>query len=198
MALPGDTLMKRPAPDDFRDVAQGKNNRQLAEHYGTCNSNVSRWRGETGTPYVHPAPVMPDDFAARAPTMTYDEMRAIWEVSTGTIAKWLRACGVTSIRRPAQVAESRRVRVETKPKRAAHYGRPAPISAAVDGSYAGQAAHFLRRTYPNVYRMSILDKAALRARGIPDDGVNHFHVGGRGILPANDVIELAKAKGWAA
>ncbi|TZG24885.1 hypothetical protein [Sphingomonas montanisoli] len=186
-------------PADFAEVAVGKTNAEIAEHYGCGITIITRFRKEAGVVANPPsrARTLPDDFAAVAPGMTYAEMEQRWDVGSKLITRWCREVGVVSSGHRSTKPKAA-PRCAPPPRRSVHRGGPAPTMATADTSDAGMAASYLRRFYPNVYRMSVHPADELRARNVPDGGRNHFNVGGRGIIAANDLIELARAKGWAA
>lgn len=170
----------RHVPPEFTTFAPIETNAALAARFNASEPLISRWRRETATPA--PARVValkgpPPGFAAIVATMFRYQAAKHFGVGDTVLARWASETN-------ARFRPWRRFNPTIN---------AAPISGP-DVSVLGQAAHHLRRFFPNVYKAEILPP--LQRAKLPDHGKGMFIVGARGALPAAEVIALAKAKGF--
>lgn len=171
---------QRTLPPDFKLFAICETNDDLAVRYNASRTTISKWRRETGTVrprIVAPRIEMPSNFPILAPTMTRAEAIKRFKVSDNTLSRWLRETGTAF-----------------KPWLRFTSSLPLVKVPSGDVSLAGQAAHFLRRYYPNVYKAEILSDAIRKQ--LPQRGSGMFVVGNKGVMIAADVIALAMDKGF--
>lgn len=89
---------KRPLPDDFATVANGRSKEWACQHYKAGNDTVSRWFEEAGlkaqfkgTP---PRPI-PDDFTAVFPTLKNQfEVCSHYRASEKVVRRWMNEAGL--------------------------------------------------------------------------------------------------------
>jgi hypothetical protein len=171
-----------PIPADFLEYYPTHTNDECKAHWGCSRDTLLAWRQRCGVKIKSSSPkklAVPDDFLAVAPTLNLRQAIERWGFANNTIARMYDEAGIVPVK----------LRRSFGPSKAA-----IPLAHA-DASYAGQAAQFLRRTYPNVCRATIYPAGA--RRHLPDGGHDYYAVGGRGFLHVDEMIALAEAKGLA-
>ena len=212
---------RRARPDDFAKFALGKRFAEVRRHYKTGSVALSRWYAEAGlTPEAgfEDMPV-PEDFEAMASQMGIRGLSRHYKVPERTVRKWFDAKPEVRELWLAADAVRRKQKSEGRAKTAAS---PAPpfikerwpgcvlhAVGPIDGASA--AANYLRTRYPNVFRCDIVHSVGpsrtwgdvenfkRRDKGlapIPNNGRGFYYVAGVGVIPAEDVIALAKARGF--
>lgn len=181
--------MRRPMPADFPIRAAAMLNNDLERHYSAGYQTIIRWRQECGVA----APVIktqrapkfsrPDDFALVARSMTLTEAERHYDRPATTIRRWFAEVGIEP---------RRHVWKPTKPV----------IRAELDQNVHSLAAHHLRRFYPSVHRADIRLREHDRdtwgdERGLPDRGKGLYFVSGLGVIPAYEMIAIARDHGFA-
>lgn len=181
-------VIRRPArtgpPADLREMSEKLHRSGLAKHYDCRLSLIDRWLEQIGAVAASPPPAgaacglpVPDDFAARARTMTRAALARHYRRCDDTIDRWCKAAEV----RPAAAKAPR------------HQHRPTPQAPATDGTAVSAAAHHLRRHFV-VYRYDVRPLA--QRKHLPNQGVGLWFVAGKGVVPPEQLIELAKGKGF--
>jgi hypothetical protein len=171
-----------PIPADFGAIAPTLHHTALSRHYGVATTTVRRWLDELaiecaprpGTQAKFP---MPTEFAEVAPRLTRRQLGERYLVGPNVIAKWC-------------------IDAKVEPKPAQYWKRaavPALRVAPVELSVEAQAAQYLRRRLI-VYKCEILPPA--ERANLPNKGKGLYYVNGKGAIPAADMVELAKAKGF--
>ena len=174
-------------PDDLAQLCTTMHQSAIAQHFGVSPSTVRRWLDAKKLEAAPPPPSIPrrpipEDFAQVAPTMTRQQLRDHYRASEPTICRWVRETCVTT-RSPAPW---RRTRTSS-------YSGPRAAQPTSDGSVEALAAQHLRRTHI-VYRCDVLPRAE-RAK-LPNEGRGFWYVNGKGALPAEQMVDLAKSKGF--
>jgi hypothetical protein len=172
----------RPVPPDFAEWAPGKVRHEIKARYKCGYATIARWQRLCGLAVVRyktPFHPMPQGFAEIAPAMTLNAAATHYKKDYRTIVRWHKEAG-------------------TKPRQhktaAPAYNIRQTIMTGGDGSLAGTAAHHLRRYYPNVFKATVLDRAA-RAH-LPADGKDYYVIAGRGFLHQDEMIALADSHGF--
>lgn len=186
-------LPMKAAPKDFAERAAGLSLRKLSEHYGVGEKVVRRWYRETGAPQKRvqrgAALEMPADFAAVAPTLAVYELERRYGRHYTTIQRWLRTLGILPKKAPPHRG-GRRSRPEPKRKPAKKGTFILPGTMAIPPALIGreqEAAQFLRRFYPWVYRST--EQGAASERG-------KFWRLGNIVETPGEMIIRATLKGW--
>lgn len=165
----------RALPSDFAEIAPGKTNDELAEHYHCSTDLITRFRKESGVASAHSrreSPELPADFHLVAPTLTRKQLRERYHRADPTITRWLSEAGVQHARY-----------VPTPPVKIAP---PKPVTAPADIARALQAAAYLGRFGP----VSRCNEAGRY------DPRGHYWRRGSAILCASEVIARASRQGF--
>lgn len=175
-------------PAGFADTARGKSLSWIVSTFRCSRSTATKWRRECGIAPIRkepPKPGIPDDFAARAPTMTFSEAAAAYGRHWRTVKAWYTQTGIAP--RPPKTVH------RVKPVNYRNW-TPASVVAPTDSTLAGFAAQHLRRVgYSNVHRATVLDRA--KRIHLPQCGAEFYFVAGRGFMHQSDMIDLARSLG---
>lgn len=168
--------LPRPMPADFARNAVVETNEELEKRYHAGPNLVTRWRRQSGVIRETPrrGGGVPDDWPRLAPTRYASELAVIFRTSPSTIARWSAKTGIS-------------------PKKGRVPMTPMAVPQ-IDPGVTAQAAHHLRRFFPNVYRADILPLRERRA--LPRQGVGLIVVAGRGALSAAEIVKLAVSHGF--
>lgn len=89
-----------PVPADFVQVAEGKTQHQLRQHYHVRIETIKVWQEATGTkkantpPPVPPRRPVPDDFREVARGKPISQLIKIYKTGDKLIKRWLEECGM--------------------------------------------------------------------------------------------------------
>lgn len=163
---------QRPVPHGFFDKAE-QPTEELEQIYGAGRATIARWRKEVGKPgkTQFRAKVVPENFAAIAPTLTLAEGSALFGVDEKLLRRWEAAAGV-HMRRIKPTLPAGRLKMDRDNRR--------------DMSRAGLAADYLRRFGP-VFRCDQLGK-------LSEKGTHWAR--GRYVLTGAEIIDRAERNGW--
>lgn len=99
----------RPVPDDFLQVAPGKTQNWLKQHYRTSTKCVVRWQNETGVekskgtpPPPKPKREAPEDLAEVARSRYLHEIIKYYRTSEKVLRRWMRETGIKPGKRLAK------------------------------------------------------------------------------------------------
>jgi len=165
------------APANLAAMAETMTIHGIARQCGLAHQTIRRMLKEAGIEAQSRVVPIPADFEERAASMTFNALAAHYGRGAQTVRRWASESGI----KPC-----------VTPKITARLCPAAPVN--VDTSIAGRAATFLRHIYPSVYSCAVLPPEK-RAK-LPDRGVGRWVVGGKGALPAAEVVALAEAKGF--
>ena len=91
----------RPVPADFLQVAPGKPQNWLKQHYRTSLKCVVRWQKETGVERCNGGPPppkarrpVPDDFAEIARTRYFNDLIKHYRTGQNVVRRWIKESGV--------------------------------------------------------------------------------------------------------
>jgi len=179
-------------PADFAEWVQGKSLGDIRRRLVVGSKIAQRLRDQYGVAVLNIGPrhlPPPDDFAEVAPRMTVTRCGEHYKRSFATIKRWYEQAGIA----PAVYVQPPRARNG----KSVNWGARQPISfgATGDGSIAHAAANHLRRIgFTNVYRATVLDRAA-RVH-LPAEGRHHYSVSGRGFMHESEMIAMAESRGF--
>jgi hypothetical protein len=211
---------RRDVPTDLEDTIRELGVDRAFRHYKCSKSTLARWVKETGIgdkvrqfgiDRQRKPLVIPADWHDIAPTMSIRQLSTHYRTSRARILSMIEQTGVTTKPSARQIAEDRRARGEIVPKKAAPRGnggglrrwfKPGRQSVGHPFSDVERAANHLRRFSPNVFRCDILmfeNKKVTwgHEHGVPDGGRRHYFVSGHGVIPTEQMVELARSKGFA-
>ena len=177
----------RPMPDGFIEFASapGVSVKQIIRQF-RCHSDVAnRWLSEAGITLGPRLKPVPDDWHQRVGTMSAIKLATHYGVANTVVKRWLRETNTKPAKPQPRIFKLPGLVMQPKP--------------IVQRSEIEDAAHYLRRFYANVFRCDIkYDERRTWGfvHGVPNGGRGFYHVDRLGILANNDVIELAKKKGW--
>ncbi len=196
--LPSREEPLRSPPTYFRRdvVEEHMSVRALRKKYKTSSKTLHRWESELGVkldnynpPSLRKRPV-PDDWYQVAPTKTIKELRDEYGLSDSLVRKMVRETGVKVIRLRSPLGQM---------------GRGKALSTQPH-TELDAAAHHLRRYYACVHRCDIRlysenDPARRHitwgaVRGLENGGAGFYFVDSVGIVANDDVVALARSKGW--
>jgi transposase len=178
----------------------------VARHYSVKNDVIYRWLASLGISPRGPRikyVAVPNDWAELAAKMTQAELMRHYNCSREQIYKYMAETNIKPIKvtdRPYTPPPPKIVR-EMSPK----VVRSALARVREDMSHltchAESAAHYLRKSCANVFKADIrysdITKETWGFReGLPNGGRQQYFVSGIGILWLDEIIELAKKRGW--
>lgn len=179
-------------PAGFREKASKLSVRELCRVFASNSKTVRKWRIACALPprgrYMQPAP---EDFAELARGMTAAELTRHYDEGAKIIARWIRETGA----KPAAARPLAPRKRHPAPDRhritpiAGHFALPA-VKNSVPPPRSGreeEAAQFLRRHYPCVYRCD--------AGGHPDQKGTHWRCGAL-VLTGGELLAKAETRGW--
>lgn len=181
-------------PPDFAEWAADKTLYQIKRRFGIGHGRAVELRKQYGLKpqlKIKTKLPVPADFFAVAPTLTMTKARAHYGVHHNVIARWYAETGIESaVYVPKAAPKARKVANVNWGAR-----QPVNFGNVGDGSIAHAAANHLRRIgFANVYRATVLDRAA-RVH-LPDEGKHHYAVSGRGFMHQDEMVALAEARGF--
>ena len=180
---------KIPAPENFREIAQGKSVTAIAKMFGRNHSTAARWFAEHGmTPAIvtKVAEPPPADFDDHAWTETNVKLCKRYNRSDSLITRWRRLRGI-----PAPKFQRKAPEPKTKPAIVWRGPKPTQIGQR-DDSMAGRAADYLRLSRNGGWRIN-----RCKADGTFDPKGDHWRVGHK-LLTEDGLFEMASRKGWRA
>jgi hypothetical protein len=183
-------LMSRPRripPPGFAENAH-LSNPVLQEMFGIGEGVIRRLRKQVGRPYdgraLRRAP-LPADWAEQCARLGKYAVRAHYACGIETIDRWIIESGIRPIRLPRSFGTHMRAKALTE-----------KFPTLPANGEADQAAHHLRKHFPNVYRADVLPMK--ERKHLPKFGVGSYVVGGRGLMLADAVVALARSYGFTA
>lgn len=169
--------VRTPMPEDFAQHAN-EQNPVLMERYGCSHTLIARWRKECGISNFGTKPTMqvPEDFAKVAPGRSLDDLVKHYGRSKHVIVRWRAETGVEIGRRTYKPVQWR--------------GPKSAPTSGPDISLLGRAADHLRRIGWVVTRRN--------AAGVFDHKGDHYLVGTKPLMTADEMVAFAADKGFVA
>ena len=199
----------REIPADFAEFIKTHAPTAAARKYKAGWNTIHKWARtvgvdlkavevvKAGKPLANLIPV-PADYAQIAAEKIRKDLYAHYNVTKLTVDRWIEETGIQPLSRYARL-----VPVRQKPEKIVkQYIQWKPVvSRSVDWSSAGKAAEYLRRFFSNVHRCDIqLNVGSGRTwgdkHGVANHGKGFWNVDGKGVLTAEQVVCLAKEKGF--
>lgn len=190
----------RAVPDDFRESQKSMGYKELCTKYRCSQQTLQRWYNACDIPlgtYHTERSTIPPDWVAVAPTMTKTLLALHYNVSVTTINKWLENTGVD----PKRFIPTKKEKPVVPPHRGRHSAlRKTPVPS-VKPDEVSQAAHYIRRFYPNVFRADLkLFEAYSDTWGernnVENYGIGKYFVSGLGVISDDEVVKLADRLGF--
>lgn len=188
----------RPVPKDLVEFILSQERvtrRAIARHYGVKHDTSARWVStlpkhvQDAVAYGQLKLELPEDWPARAKYMPRKELMAHYGIGDIVLNRWISESKITPPYAPGYVPKSSTTQQI----------KQMPVPPVAPDQHA-QAAHYIRRWFSNVHRADILETETGitwgEMRGLPDKGKGKYFVGGLGIVANDDVVEIARARGW--
>lgn len=199
----------REIPADFAEFIKTHAPTAAARKYKAGWNTIHKWARavgidlkeveivKSGKPIAHKIPV-PVDYADIAKKYIRKEVYEHYHVTKLTVDRWIEETGIEPKSRYADLKPQRPARMKVIKQ---HVSWKPVSTRAVDWSIAGKAADYLRRYFANVHRCDIqLNVGSGRTwgdkRGLQNHGKGFWNVDGKGILNAEQVVCLAREKGF--
>lgn len=175
---------------------------KVAEHYSVKLEVVYRWLSQAN---VRPKKstlkpiVIPPDWNEVAPKMTQADLMRHYNCGRERIYRLMGATGVQPMKHVNKPTKQKTVREMTP--RVVRSGLKDREDMTHLTGYAESAAHYLRKMYSNVFKADIRYSDVTHEtwgfrEGLPNGGRQQYSVSGVGILWLDELIELAKKRGW--
>ena len=153
----------------------------------------------TGNQYLGVKIPVPADWATVAPTKIRKDLYIHYGISKTVVDRWIKETGVQPLGRYDRMQTVKK-RPSTIKSVYRHVWQP-NVSRAIDWSSAGKAADYLRRYFSNVHRCDIQIFVGRSGtwgdkHGLANHGRGFWNIDGKGILNAEQVVCLAKEKGF--
>lgn len=180
----------RPVPTDFLRTAPHMERAALLKHYRVGGSTLTRWLRETGVQIkTKPRPSaqkhVPEDFLTFAPGKPVTALVAHYGACDSVVRRWLRE---SDIRLPVY-------RPQPPTRGQAGTPRKSVINGMGEMTQASIAAHHLMRHFSSVWSAKILEPHQRKAKNLqPTD----WFVAGKGFLPVEAMIDMARQHGFGA